>query len=46
MNTAEIPSRESWKQELAAYLEVDRRRSLGQISSVILPYLAVWLLAA
>jgi omega-6 fatty acid desaturase (delta-12 desaturase) len=46
MNTAEIPSRESWKQDLAAYLEVDRGRSLAQISSVVLPYLAVWLLAA
>ena len=28
------------------YLEVDRRRSLGQIASVVLPYLAVWVLAA
>jgi acyl-lipid omega-6 desaturase (Delta-12 desaturase) len=44
-NSAEIPSRESWKQDLAPYLEVDRRRSVGQIASVILPYLAVWVLA-
>jgi acyl-lipid omega-6 desaturase (Delta-12 desaturase) len=43
---AHIPSRKSWKQELAAYLEVDRRRSLGQIASVVLPYLGVWLLAS
>lgn len=27
------------------YLEVDRRRSLGQIASVVLPYLGVWVLA-
>lgn len=40
VNTTEIPSRTSWKQELAPYLEVDRRRSLGQIASVVLPYLA------
>ena len=46
MSTAEIPSRESWKQDLSPYLEVDRLRSLGQIASVVLPYLAVWVLAA
>ena len=46
MSTAEIPSRESWKQDLSPYLEVDRLRSLGQIASVVLPYLAVWILAA
>jgi acyl-lipid omega-6 desaturase (Delta-12 desaturase) len=46
VNASEIPSRESWKQDLAPYLEVDRRRSLGQIASVVLPYLAVWILAA
>ncbi|MET0730457.1 MAG: hypothetical protein ABWZ03_04630 [Solirubrobacterales bacterium] len=46
MNTAGIPSRQSWKQDLAPYLEVDRRRSLGQIASVVLPYLAVWMVAA
>jgi len=44
--TADIPSRRSWKQELAPYLEVDQRRSLGQIASVVLPYVAVWVLAA
>jgi acyl-lipid omega-6 desaturase (Delta-12 desaturase) len=43
---ADIPSRRSWKQELAPYLEVDRRRSLVQIAGVVLPYLAVWILAA
>ena len=46
MNAAEIPSRESWKQDLSPYLEVDQRRSLGQIASVVLPYLAVWGFAA
>jgi omega-6 fatty acid desaturase (delta-12 desaturase) len=46
VSTAEIPSRESWKQDLSPYLEVDRLRSLGQIASVVLPYLAVWILAA
>jgi omega-6 fatty acid desaturase (delta-12 desaturase) len=35
-----------WKHDLAAYLEVDRRRSLGQIASVVLPYLGVWIVAA
>jgi len=46
VDPAEIPSRESWKQDLAPYLEVDRRRSLGQIASVVLPYLAIWTVAA
>ena len=45
MSNTEIPSRESWKQDLAPYLEVDRRRSLGQIASAVVPYLAVWVLA-
>jgi acyl-lipid omega-6 desaturase (Delta-12 desaturase) len=45
VNAEEIPSRQSWKQDLAPYLEVDRRRSLGQIVSVVLPYLAIWVLA-
>jgi acyl-lipid omega-6 desaturase (Delta-12 desaturase) len=42
----EIPSRRSWKQDLAPYLELDDRRSLGQIASVVPPYLGVWMLAA
>jgi omega-6 fatty acid desaturase (delta-12 desaturase) len=46
VNTAEIPARGDWKQDLARYLDVDERRSLGQIASVVLPYLAVWALAA
>ena len=45
MNSADIPSRASWKQDLAPYLEADPRRSLGQIASVVLPYLAIWVLA-
>jgi acyl-lipid omega-6 desaturase (Delta-12 desaturase) len=46
METTEIPDRGSWKQDLAPYLEVDERRSLGQIASVVLPYLSIWILAA
>ena len=46
MDSIEIPSRKTWKQELAPYLERDERRSLAQIASVVLPYLAVWVLAA
>jgi acyl-lipid omega-6 desaturase (Delta-12 desaturase) len=46
VNAVGIPSRANWKQQLAPYLEVDRRRSLGQIASVVLPYLAVWIVAA
>jgi omega-6 fatty acid desaturase (delta-12 desaturase) len=45
VNTAEIPTRQSWKQDLAPYLEVDPLRSLGQIASAVLPYLAVWTVA-
>src|SRR5262249_26230203 len=43
-----IPSvtRRSWKQDLAPYLAIDQRRSLGQIASVVLPSLSVWVLAA
>ena len=42
---ADVPQRKSWKQDLAPYLEIDPRRSLGQIASVVLPYLGVWVLA-
>jgi omega-6 fatty acid desaturase (delta-12 desaturase) len=45
VKTAGIPGRKSWKKDLVRYLEVDRRRSLGQIASVVLPYLGVWVLA-
>jgi acyl-lipid omega-6 desaturase (Delta-12 desaturase) len=38
-------SRRTWKQDLARYLEIDERRSLGQIASVVVPYLAVLALA-
>lgn len=41
-----IPTRKRWKQDLAPYLEVDPGRSLAQIASAVLPYLAVWLVAA
>ena len=46
VHATQIPPRESWKQDLAPYLERDLRRSLVQIASVVLPYLAVWILAA
>jgi omega-6 fatty acid desaturase (delta-12 desaturase) len=46
VQATQIPPRESWKQDLAPYLERDQRRSLVQIASVVLPYLAVWILAA
>ena len=46
MNADAIPPRKSWKQDLAPFLETDRRRGLGQIASVVLPYLAIWILAA
>ena len=45
MDPVEIPPRENWKHDLARHLEVDELRSLGQIASVVLPYLAVWALA-
>ena len=46
MTTARTPPRKTWKKDLGPYLEVDRRRSLGQLASVVLPYLGVWVFAA
>jgi acyl-lipid omega-6 desaturase (Delta-12 desaturase) len=46
VNTKSIPKRKSWKRDLARYLEIDRRRSVGQLASVIVPYLGVWAVAA
>jgi omega-6 fatty acid desaturase (delta-12 desaturase) len=46
MDAGDIPHRKRWKQDLAPYLAVDARRSVGQIASVVLPYLGVWGLAA
>lgn len=43
---ADIPDRKVWKQDLAAYMQVNRTRSLGQIASVVVPYLGVWAVAA
>jgi omega-6 fatty acid desaturase (delta-12 desaturase) len=40
-----IPSRASWRAELAPYLKIDHGRSLGQIASAVLPYLGVWAVA-
>ena len=45
-STPGLPSRTTWKRDLAPFLRVDRRRSLGQIASVVLPYLAIWIVAA
>ena len=42
----EIPRRHEWKRDLARYTQIDERRSLGQIASTVVPYLAVWILAA
>ena len=41
----DIPPRAEWKDHLSRHLEVDERRSLWQIASVVLPYLGVWILA-
>jgi acyl-lipid omega-6 desaturase (Delta-12 desaturase) len=46
MRPDHIPNRKSWKQDLAPYLAIDTTRSLGQIASVVLPYLGVWALVA
>ena len=46
MQTTDVPRRDSWKQDLAAYLAPDDSRSRRQIASVVLPYLGIWLLAA
>jgi acyl-lipid omega-6 desaturase (Delta-12 desaturase) len=46
MDITGIPDRGSWKQDLAPHLRVDTRRSVGQIATVVLPYLAIWVLAA
>ncbi|HET9119468.1 MAG TPA: fatty acid desaturase [Solirubrobacterales bacterium] len=46
MEITEIPDRRGWKRDLAPHLERDERRSLGQIASVVLPYLGVWVVAA
>lgn len=43
---AEIPAREDWKRDLAPYIGADDRRSLAQITGVVVPYLAVWITAA
>ena len=43
--TTNIPRGRSWKRDLAAYLEIDRGRSLRQIAGVALPYAGVWVAA-
>ena len=44
-NADGVPQRTVWKRDLAAYLAIDRGRSLGQIASVVVPYLGVWVAA-
>ncbi len=44
--STEVPPRTVWKQDLAPYLRIDRRRSLAQLASAVVPYLSVWALAA
>ncbi len=46
VDISDIPDRKTWKKDLARYLEVDTKRSLGQIASVVLPYVGVWCLVA
>jgi acyl-lipid omega-6 desaturase (Delta-12 desaturase) len=46
VSVADTPDRRTWRQDLGPYLEIDRSRSLGQIASVVLPYLGVWIVAA
>ena len=45
VTTVSATGRKQWKQDLAPYLAIDERRSLGQIASAVLPYLAVWVVA-
>jgi omega-6 fatty acid desaturase (delta-12 desaturase) len=46
VSSTDIPNRKQWKRDLEPYLRSDHTRGLGQIASVLLPYLAVWLIAA
>jgi acyl-lipid omega-6 desaturase (Delta-12 desaturase) len=45
IDTSATPQRNSWKRDLSEYLAIDSGRSLGQIASVVVPYLGVWVLA-
>ena len=38
--------RRAWKQDLAPYLTIDRRRSIAQVASAVVPYLGIWMFAA
>lgn len=46
MSVAVLPERTSWKQDLRRYVAPDPARSGAQLASVVIPYLAVWVLAA
>lgn len=39
-------ARKQWKHDLAPYLEIDSARGLGQIASVVIPYVGVWAIVA
>jgi omega-6 fatty acid desaturase (delta-12 desaturase) len=45
MRDITIPRRANWTRDLAPYLRIDRTRSLGQLASVLAPYLGIWGLA-
>lgn len=46
MSVADVPQRTTWKRDLAPYLKIDRGRSLAQIASAVVPYIALWILAS
>jgi acyl-lipid omega-6 desaturase (Delta-12 desaturase) len=41
-----VPDRKSWRRDLAPYLAIDRRRSLAQLASVVVPYVGIWVVVA
>lgn len=45
MSVADVPRRNTWKRDLAPYLKIDRGRSLAQIASAVVPYIALWIAA-
>src|SRR5690242_3871703 len=45
-SVADVPQRDAWKRDLAPYLKIDRGRSLAQIASAVVPYIALWTIAS
>src|SRR4051794_2903064 len=45
MVTEAVPDRKTWRRDLTPYLEIDSRRTAGQIASALVPYTAVWAVA-